>query len=161
MWTAFGGTRFLGERGGLARNRAADPLADGVARTAELARRRLDSMFSGMAHDLLVKPMTICAHTIQLKITAMHPRKMPSALDRSAFGCGGPGCPSLRSARGLRAIAHSQASSPDAAGPQTSLALRAAQAFAPDSRSESSEGGHDVPSSSHFKKFLRLPRRFA
>src|SRR5690242_1737246 len=67
---------------------------DGVARTAELARRHLDSMFSGMAHDLLVKPMTICAHMIQLKIMAMHPRKMSSALHRSAFGCGGPRCPS-------------------------------------------------------------------
>ena len=117
----FGRPGLFGQGGRFARNSPAQPFADSVARTTKLSCGRLDPMLPGMSHDLLMKPMSICAHAIQFKIAAVHSGRCTCANRSFGLRLRRPRVPSLRSATGSRAHARSRASGPDAAGPQTSL----------------------------------------
>lgn len=119
---ALGSAGMLRERGSFTRDKAAQPLSDGVARTAKLSDGGFDAMLTGKANDLLVKPVTISAHTVQFKIAAVHPRKIGTGrLSVRPSAAAAQGAPrSARPAAGELRLA-APAAGPDAAVPQTSL----------------------------------------
>ena len=158
MRAAFGRAGLLGQGGRFARDSAAQPFTDGVPRTAKLPDGSFDAMLTGKANDLLVKPVAICTHTIQLKIAAMHPRKIGTArLAVRPSAAAAQGAP--RSAR--PAAGELRARKPEPLAPMPPIlrphsTLCAALSSVPHSILLAAGGGHDVPSSSHKACNFRL-----
>src|SRR5882672_2341354 len=86
-----GATTVLLEGGRLSGNRPAQPLPHGVARTAELPRGGLAPVGAGKGHQLLMQPMTISAHAIEFKVSAVHHPRMASFPRRCSCSSGGAG----------------------------------------------------------------------
>ena len=118
-----GSSRSLGEGGRFSRNSAPDPFANGVAGTPELTSGGFDSILPSVSDHFLVKPMAICAHAIEFKITAVHPGKMAlSARAVRPSAAAAQGAPRFaRPAAGELRARRVPAAGPEAADPQTSL----------------------------------------
>ena len=75
------------------------PFTDGVTGAAKLSGGGFEAVGTRKGDQFLMEPVAVSAHAIEFEIGAMHPQRMSDfAWDRSALSCGGPGCPSLRSA---------------------------------------------------------------
>ncbi len=73
------------EGGRLAWLVTAQPLADGVTRAAELADGSFEAVGTSEGDQLLVQPMSVGAHAIELKVGAVHPEPVAS-LGPGPFG---------------------------------------------------------------------------
>jgi len=87
--TVLGATAVLLQGGRFPRLGTAQPLAHGVARAAELPCRGLEPVAASIGHQLLMQPMTIGAHAIQLKVGAVHHRRVASFSRRCCASSGG------------------------------------------------------------------------
>jgi len=89
MWTVFGAARAFGQGGRFAGLITALPLADGVARTAELACGGLEPVSAGEGNNLLMEPVAVSAHAIQLKVGAVHATRMAHGARHCCASSGG------------------------------------------------------------------------
>src|SRR5579885_1960510 len=69
----------------------AQPFADGVARAAKFTSRRLQAAGASEGDEFLMQPMAVSAHTIQVKVSAVHGHRMAGLARRCSGSSGGAG----------------------------------------------------------------------
>src|SRR5512138_30851 len=84
-----GAAALFGQGGGLARLIAPEPFAHGVAGAAEFTSSGFETFSPSEGDQLLMQPMAIGAHAIQLKVGAVHRHRIASFARRCFVSSGG------------------------------------------------------------------------
>ena len=89
MGAVLGAAAQLGQSGRFARDVAAQPFADGVAGAAEFAGGGLEAIGFGESDELLMQPVAIGLHAIEVKVGAVHAGRMTRLAPRCCACSGG------------------------------------------------------------------------